>query len=61
MDEKLCKDWIKNFNSDAPVWAFGESLYYEGQAKWQGKKENFQRDPNHFRTKVTPHVLGEDT
>lgn len=28
-DEQLCKDWIKDYSTEAAVWALGEILFYE--------------------------------
>lgn len=41
-DEQICKEWIKDYDTEATVRALRESLCYDGQAKWQNKKDKLQ-------------------
>lgn len=41
-DEQICKELIKDYNTEVIVRALGESLCYDGEAKWQNKKDKFQ-------------------
>lgn len=40
-DEQLEKEWTKDYGIETTFWALEESQCYDGQTKWQNKKEKF--------------------
>lgn len=40
-DKQMCKEWIKDYSIKVVVRALGESMCYDGQAKWKNKKDKF--------------------
>lgn len=42
IDDRVAKEWIKDYPSEAEVRALGEALCCPKKAVWQGKKDKFQ-------------------
>lgn len=38
-DKQLTKEWMKYYGTEAPINELGENQWYDGQAKWQNKKD----------------------